>query len=242
MNVLIVTTPSHQILQEQYFQPTLPPGTNILEKKLSSNQSGDYLSKQWQEGVTAKLKWALEYAQANEGAVFVLSDVDIQFFPAFSWAALESEFAASGADVLFQKESSRSDSNEVNTGFYIVRSTPYFATLMQKAIAECEAATTRNDQVALNAILDPNDLGKRWGFLSLRYYSRSQGFPPARDIVLHHATMAYTIAQKASQLRQVRRAVLGGAVGRGMALAQEFGRYVFSGRLLGMLKRKILRK
>ena len=40
MNVLIVTTPSH--LHEQYFLPTLPPVTQILEKTLGGNHAGNY--------------------------------------------------------------------------------------------------------------------------------------------------------------------------------------------------------
>ena len=87
MDVLIVTTESHRRLADSFFRPTLPTpnGAVIFERRLDVVSEGDDDSESWQRGVTAKLGWALDYlGSLPDNASFVLSDVDIQFFPGFS--------------------------------------------------------------------------------------------------------------------------------------------------------------
>lgn len=237
MTFLVVTTESHRNLYEDFFLKTLPPDAVVLEKQLGRTGDGNYLSQSWQDGVTTKLRWALEYAEQHPGAIFTLSDVDIQFFPNFRCDALEAEFERSGVDVLFQREGPGEPCGEVNTGFYLARGTSYLTGLLKAAIRWCEGATCRNDQVAVNTVLKQADFGRRWGVLSTRCYARSQGFPPRRDIVLHHANCAGTTAGKIIQLRRVRRFVTGSAAQRWSAIAAEAAGSVFSARFGGMLCR-----
>ena len=192
MDVLIVTTESHRKLADRFFWPTLPPGgANILERKLDVAGDGNFESEAWQTGVTAKLQWALDYIDTHEpDTVFALSDVDIQFFPQFSVDAMRRTLDASGNDVLFQKESRSPTSIEVNTGFYVARSTPWMRELLERAAALCAESDVKNDQTAINQLLTPGEYKVRWGFLPFDYYARSQGFPPRATIVLHHVNFS----------------------------------------------------
>ncbi len=233
MDMLIVTTESHRRLAESYFRPTLPAdaGAVVLERQLDA-AGGQYGTVSWQQGVSAKLGWALDHmATLEPGTAFVLSDVDIQFFPGFSTKALQELVDQQDVDVLFQKERHDPGDLEVNTGFYIARNTPWFRELLEATARHCATLEVKNDQTAMNATLQPDDLGTHWGFLPTDYYARSQGFPPARDIVLHHANFGGTLDQKSSALRRVRTYITGGPSGRLRATVAEAWDYVRTGKL-----------
>jgi hypothetical protein len=137
MNILVVISPSHNHLYEQHFLKTLPQGVSVIEHRLVANGDGAYLSKGWQSGVVRKLEVVLAYAKLHSDEVFILSDIDIQFFPTFKIEDVVKDFNQAGVDVLFQRESLRADFQEVNTGFYIARSTPYVIKLLEEALAIC---------------------------------------------------------------------------------------------------------
>ena len=242
MDVLIVTTESHRKLADSYFRPTIPAGAGleIRELKLDVVGDGAYESKAWQTGVTAKLHWALEYIDGHgPETVFVLSDVDIQFFPGFSGDGVKATLAAAGGDILFQKESRSPTSTEVNTGFYVARATPWVRDLLRRAADLCESSAVKNDQTAVNQLLDPETLGTHWGHLPFEYYARSQGFPPQEGIVMHHANFSGSVPEKVAALRRVRRYVTGTLLDRGVARAQEGLDFARSGKLKMVLRSKL---
>jgi hypothetical protein len=235
MDILIVTTASQLPLADGYFRATLPEtaGFTVRERALRLDGAGTFESHSWQSGVTAKLRWVLEYMGSTPAqTVFALSDVDIQFFPGISSAELARTLEDSGADVLFQKEHRSTDSYEVNTGFYVARNTAWFREIVEQALALCDSADVKNDQTAMNELLSMEDLGSRWGFLPFTYYARSQGFPPPGDIVLHHANFSGSVPEKIAQLRRVRGYVNGGTTERVRAIATESVDFVTSGKLI----------
>jgi hypothetical protein len=244
MDVLIVTTQSHKVLADAMFRPTLPADAdaNILERQLDLAGSGGYNSASWQVGVTAKIGWALDHmATLPADAPFVLSDVDIQFFEGFRTSDLVQLLESSKVDVLFQKEHQDDNSVEVNTGFYVARNRPWFRGLLEQAAELCQGLEVKNDQVAINELLATADLGTRWGFLPPTYYARSHGFPPKRDIVLHHANFSGTVDEKTRALRRVRGYVTGGRVDRLKALGSETVDYARSGKLRVLVRNWVKR-
>jgi hypothetical protein len=244
MDVLIVTTESHRKLAGEYFLPSLPSASdvNILERKLDVSGDGAYESEAWQTGVTAKLHWAIEYIDTHgPDAVFCLSDVDIQFFDGFSAEGLRSTLDAAGTDVLFQKESRDPASHEVNTGFYVARTTPWVRDLLGRAADLCEGAQVKNDQIAVNELLSGDDLGVHWGFLPFAYYARSQGFPPRDQIVLHHANFSGSVPEKSAALKRVRAYVTGNRFDRVVAVGREGVDYTRTGKLRMTLRTKLRR-
>jgi len=239
MDILTVITPSHECLYREFFLKHLPADATVREKHLQSSGDGGYLSNDWQDGVTAKLKWALEYLETHEaGCVFALSDIDILLYPSLSLESLRRELEGPGLDIAFQRESANPDWHEANTGFYVARNTPYVKELLTRALELCERSETRNDQTAMNQILDPADFNVRWGLLPTSYYARSQCFPPPRNIVLHHANCTRSVEEKVTQLRRVERCNRN-LLGRCILILGEIVNYAFDGRLLGMIRRRL---
>lgn len=239
MDILTVITPSHERLYREFFLKNLPEGSKVREMHLQTAGDGSYLSTDWQKGVTAKLKWALEYLdQSREGCLFVLSDIDILLYPTLSIDSLSQEIEDSGLDILFQRESARTDHHEANTGFYIARNSLFVRDLLTRALELCEQSATKNDQTAINHLLDPAEFGVRWGLLPICYYARSQCFPPPRAIVLHHANCTHSVAQKISQLRRVE-TYNHYAIGRFILVLMEIWDYTLDGRLLGLISRRL---
>jgi hypothetical protein len=239
MNFLVVVSPSHELLYQEHFLKTLPKGISVIEHRLDMIGNGAYLSKDWQTGVASKLEVVLAYAKEHLGEVFILSDIDIQFFPAFKIEDFINDFKQAGVDVLFQREVLRRDSQEVNTGFYIARSTPYMINLLQDAVAACSKSSSQNDQVAINQLLRVADFGTKWGLLPKPYYARSHGFPPQKDIFIHHANRTLTTDNKVVQLRRVQKLIMGGMLCRYIAIFEEVLDYVKSGDFFAMLWRRI---
>ncbi len=240
MDILVVVTESHRKMFTEFFLASLPKDAVVVEKKLGELGDGAYSSPGWQIGVVSKLRWALEHAESHMDSIFVVSDIDMQFFRRFSCNELESLLCRSGADILFQREWAWSHKN-VNTGFYVARSTPYVCDLLRKAICRCEVDETPNDQSAMNAVLAPSDYGSRWGTLPVEYYARSHGFPPHPDILLHHANWTWNVSEKVAQLQRIRKLITGGCIGRYSAIADEFVSSALSGRLSGILRSRLRR-
>ena len=245
MDFLIVTTESHRELADQFFHPTLERVADVVvrERRLDQIGTGEFGSDSWQRGVTAKLLWVQQYlSTVDDGEMFVLSDVDIQFFTGFAVSELRRLLDEErNVDVLFQREYGSADQTEVNTGFYIGRNTPWLRELIKDAIASCERAEMMNDQTAINEQLKPEELNKKWGLLPHRYYARSQGFPPGHDIVLHHANFSGTIPEKVAQLKRVRKYVCGGPAERMSGTVGEGWDYVRSGKLRLALRKRFRR-
>lgn len=239
MDILTVITPSHERLYREFFLKNLPSGAVLREKHLQTSGDGGYLSEDWQKGVTAKLRWALEHLErSSEGSHFVLSDVDILLYPSLSLDSLLREIEDRRVDILFQRESARPDHHEANTGFYIARNTAYVRELLTRALELCEQSATKNDQTAINHLLAPADFGMRWGLLPVSYYARSQCFPPPRSIALHHANCTSSVSQKITQLRRIER-YHRSTLGRCILILLEIRDYTMDGRLLGSIGRRL---
>lgn len=222
MRLLTVYSPANAILYDQFFYPSLPDKTVLKSYQLLESGSSEYGSTHWQAGVSAKVEWAWEHLQElPEGEAFALADADIQFFPGFSLPALEDLLEQSGCDVLYQREFRSGLAPDVNTGFYVARATPAFCCYFEEIRQRLRRADRKSDQTIVNALLPTYPI--RWGYLPGQYYARTQGFPPPRDIVLHHAngTLSNSLTNKIRQLRRIRAYVERGSWGRFTALMGE---------------------
>lgn len=203
MKILCVFTDSHKILFDDYFIKTIPTPDNVIVNKLSIKGDGTYSTKSWQEAVTSKIRFVISYMKAaKEGEYFIFSDVDIQFFNSFDIDNLRKEILNSGMDVLFQKESYKSTSTKINSGFYIARSCKKLICFFEQVLHTLENSKIRNDQTCINNILESSNV--KWGYLPPEYYARSHGFPPPDFICCHHANNAGKIEVKIKQLKFIR--------------------------------------
>lgn len=239
MKLLAVTTDSHRTLYQDFFLPSLPQDTELLTHEMDLGGDGAYKSGTWQQGVVQKLKFALDHIRKNRNSIFILSDVDIQFFESFNTTDLLGLLEKSTCDILFQSETADGLSGEVNTGFYIARCTEYVESLMEKAVFACSSHEIANDQVAINDLLKPEDRASRWNVLPPTYYARSHGFPPPPDIVIHHANLTSTVEEKILQLDKIGLFSRGTKSVRFRIILKEALHYLASGKFAGMLFRRL---
>jgi len=209
---LIVLSSAHEVLFREYFLPTLPAGLQIVPMQMGANTSdGAYLSEEWQDAMCAKIRHALAFCrQAAEGEPFIVSDVDVQFFPAFNVEAFLNYFDSLGCDLAFQKERFRPGDTEVNCGFYTGRNNAAVRALLEASLEMLEKEEVKNEQSIINLML--RRLGVRFTTLDGRFYARTHGFPPPRDLWMHHASWTMNVPEKIRQLDRVRRIVKGGSL------------------------------
>ena len=208
--ILVVLSSAHEGLYRNYFLPTLPEGFEVRERDMGMNLSdGAYLSGEWQDAMLAKVSHALDFCrQAEEGAVFVVSDVDVQFFQPLTADLFLKDFESLGCNMAFQKERMREGESKVNCGFYAARNCGPVRELLESALDLLRGQEIRNEQSAINAMLAKGIV--RHACFDGRYYGRTHGFPPPPGILLHHANWTFNIPQKIRQLDRVRRIVRGG--------------------------------
>ncbi len=212
MKLFCCYTPAHQVLYERIFKPSIPHGYEIWPTEVHETGAGDYLSQEFLRCIREKVRLILQSLDGLPNEPLLWSDVDIRFVN-LPVDRLRSDFAASGSDIAFQRESPRM--RDVNTGFFICRPTSSvrkFFESIQRALA---ADIAVNEQMAANKILmDPAAASNlRWGFLPPVYYARTHGWPPPRNLVIYHANFTKghdAIGQKMAQFAELESVLQGG--------------------------------
>jgi hypothetical protein len=231
-DLITVYSQAHEVLYRKFFRASFPHPAWIVAERLEINGNAEYLSPEWQQAVAVKpAVIARHLRKSPEGFAVVYSDSDIQFLPSFSANGLVKIFEGAGKDILFQKENRRPDSQEVNTGFCVMRTSPRLAEFFEQAAAELQVARVRNDQPAINELLPRSAIA--WGFLPLTFYARSHGFPPPREAWIHHAnfTLQNSTRAKIRRLGRVNRMFHGGPIGWYQGIIEECLEYAVSGKL-----------
>ena len=231
-DVLTMYSPAHEVLFRKFFRASFPHPTWIVAERLELGGNAEYLSSEWQQAVAAKpAVIARHLRNSPEGSTIVYSDSDIQFLPGFSAIGLVKIFGTAGKDILFQKENTLPDSQELNTGFCVMRASPRLADFFERAAAELQVAGVRNDQPVISELLPRSAI--TWGFLPLTFYARSHGFPPPHDAWIHHAnfTLRNSTQAKVRGLGRVHRMFHGGPIGWYQGIVEECLEYAVSGKL-----------
>jgi len=210
--ILIVISSAHEVLYRRYFSPTLPKGFEVVPMQMGANKSGgDFLSEEWQEAVCAKVQHALAFCKkSDDGDPFIVSDVDIQFFPAFNLVDIVGWFDSMSCDIAFQKERFRLGDTEMNCGFYIARNSSRVRELLETSLEKLKQSKLKNEQSVINVLIPKFNICAVG--LDNRFYARTHGFPPPKKIWLHHANWATTVSDKIQQIERVRRIVNGGSL------------------------------
>lgn len=203
MKVLSVLSESHRVLFENYFMKTIPCPEDVFVKQLDLEGDGTYGTDTWQKAVNEKTRFVVSFLNSiDSGTYFIFSDIDVQFFPAFSLDKLKNELDQSKKDILFQKEVKNINSTTVNSGFYIAKSSPRLINFFEEVLSYLENLDFKSDQRAINILLQYTSL--KWGYLSFDYYARTHGFPPPISICCHHANKADNVEKKIKQFELVR--------------------------------------
>jgi hypothetical protein len=199
-------------LYERIFSPSIPRGYEILPIEIHETGAGDYLSPEFLRCIRAKVRLVLQSLDEFPNEPLLWSDIDIRFVN-LPVNRLLSDFTATGSDIAFQRESPRM--RDVNTGFFICRSTPSVRKLFERIQQELVTNVSINEQIAANKILiDPAAAENlRWGFLPPVYYARTHGWPPPRKLAIYHANFTKgpdAIGLKLAQFAELESLLQGG--------------------------------
>jgi hypothetical protein len=237
-DVITLYSQAHDLLYREFFRASFPHPGWIVVERLELGGNAEYLSPEWQTAMTIKPAMIARHLRKSpEGTLIVYSDSDVQFLPNFSANGLVKIFENAGKDILFQKESSRPDSQELNAGFCVMRASPRLADFFEQVVTELQTAGVGNDQPVVNRLLPRSAI--TWGFLPLTFYARSHGFPPPRDAWIHHAnlTLRNSTRVKIRGLGRVKRMFHGGPISWYRGILEECLEYTLSGNLWKKVKR-----
>ena len=200
MKIYCCFTPAHEILFRQEFLPSIPETFSLYPERIELAGAGDFLSFEFLQCVNQKISLIIESLRTNLGDVIVWADIDIRVF-SLSPSKLASELGEH--DIAFQREGKKGE--YVNTGFFVCRANQRVIDFFRRVSAALHDDPHVNEQIVVNRLLDDQS-ELSWTHLPLRYYARTHGWPPPKDLALYHANATSGpdgIAQKLRQFRDL---------------------------------------
>jgi hypothetical protein len=213
-----VSEPYEQMLNG-FFLPSIPPDCLPVLRFFSAGPQR-FRAGQWHRATEKKLGLVLDaLAKEPEGSIFVMSDVDIQFFSPF--AADVRKLMGGGYDILCMHDRSSWLAPSISTlcsGFMVIRVCDDSRCFFEDARARMKSRNSPeyDDQVAIREVIASRSSPVRAGILPLRYWthgtdtppwSRGMSVDPPLNIVLHHANWIVNHETKIDQLKAVREIV-----------------------------------
>jgi len=213
LEVHALVTPSHAALRDDWFLRTLPPDCRAIIHARDA-EPVQFARGDWHRVVGQKLDIVLEtIASLDDGAIFVMSDVDISFY-----APIADDLRCRMRDhnVLFQnnRPSLPTAADNICSGFMVIRSTPASCDFFERArrvLHTADDAAVGDQKACISVLREFPDL-IAWGFLPVTYWSpgdpRGRWEPgrtltPPDGLVLHHANHTVGVENKVAQLEAV---------------------------------------
>ena len=211
MKLISVYTPSHEILKDKWFLPSLRDDYELEIYPFDIQGDGKYLTPDWTRGVSFKAERIIEAIKQNWGQVIVYSDIDIQFFRPTKSVLLD---AIGGYDIVCQQNDSL---GQLCTGFWIAEANARTLALWE-SVRECVKKEGR-DQLAFNRLIRKEGMAGLCRYASLpakffcpgiverKLWKPGNTFPIPKNIILHHANWTEGIENKIAQLEYVKKSV-----------------------------------
>lgn len=208
----VIFTPSHKILFEKYFQPSLQDNFDLHIKKIPQEcPSAEFMSENWTKTTIKKVIYIIEAIKENRGNIIIYADVDIQFF-----GPIEKDIRRlmKKKDFLIQKDDPK---GRVCSGFFVMRANKKTLALWEDVLTIMQNDHTVSDQTALNRCLNKkkNPYAICWDYLPNRYFGggtlTGRSWRPGRKIYvpknakMHHANWTKGIKNKIKQLLYVKK-------------------------------------
>jgi hypothetical protein len=213
-------TPSHQILKDAYFLPSIKDNFDIiLEAVEQTCPSAQFMSSGWTATTIKKIDLIIRAIHENWGTFFIFSDVDIQFFAPIENMIVE---LIQDKDLIIQKNC---PSGVLCSGFFACKANEKTLKLWTDVKHIMLKKPWQSDQITLNQCIkrhskkNPYDI--QWDYLPdiffgagtlIAYpgYSWHPGktLPIPQGIVMHHANWTKGIGNKIAQLEYVQQEVL----------------------------------
>jgi len=202
MKLYTIYTPSHKIMFDNYFKPSLIEGEYELASETRDQEcsTGSYYQEGWNLTTYRKVEYFIKIAEENIGGIFVFSDVDIQFFGRTKETLLEE---LGDYDIAAQNDTF----NCMCSGFFICRSNE--RTIEMFKSMKDKYGEYKEDQDALNK----NRHIAKWKFLSGKFFTfgqlagtvwTGQDFITPKDILMHHANWTMGVDNKIKLLEKVK--------------------------------------
>ena len=212
-----VYTPSHEILKDEFFLPSLQDEFEIIFEFCEQTcPSAKFMSDGWTETTIRKVDLIIRAIKENWGSIFIFSDVDIQFFCPIQDTIL---IYMRDKDMVIQKNS---PSGVLCSGFFACRGNEKTLQLWTDVKKTMEKGGSYSDQNSLNHCIkrsskkNPYDIA--WGYLPDTFFGGGtltgcewrpgMLLPIPHNIMMHHANWTKGIKNKISQLEYVRDEVL----------------------------------
>ncbi len=202
-------TPSHQVLKDNWFLPTIQDDYEVIIKLGEQRcPSAKFRQDGWVETTLDKVDVIIEAIEQNWGNIFIFADIDIQFFKPTEQLILE---AMSGKDMVVQRDN---PSGVICSGFFACRANEKTLQLW-KAVKQFMIDNHRDDQNSLNKFMrHKNPFDIKWDYLPSEFFGGGtltetswrpgRTLPIPNNIVLHHANWTVGIPNKIAQLNYVR--------------------------------------
>jgi len=205
-----IYTPSHQILLDKWFLPSIQDDYEIiLEYHDQECPSGSFMHSGWTKTTRRKVDMIIQAVKDNWGKIFIYSDVDIQFFGKTKDIILD---LIQDKDIIIQRNN---PTGTACSGFFVCKGNEQTLKLWQMA-KEYMKQSGKSDQRALNYAL-ANSAYIKWDLLPVEFFNGGTltgklwkpglKLPIPNNIVIHHANWTIGIKNKIAQLTYVRKVV-----------------------------------
>ena len=217
MKLYALYTPSHEILKNDFFLPSIQDDFEIIfEFAPQTCSSVTFMKEGWTDTTIKKVDLIIRAIKENWGKVFIFSDVDIQFF-----APIEDviNVLMKDKDIVMQRNNPE---GVLCTGFFACRANKQTLHLWEDVKKAMEKDKSSSDQITFNRCIKKkskkNPYGVRWEYLPNEFFGGGtltgklwlpgDRLPIPKNIVMHHANWTRGIKNKIAQLVYVRTKVL----------------------------------
>lgn len=160
MKIYSISTPSHRVLRDEWFLPSLCDELPVEIIEAEQLGDGSIGNEAFNRIMLQKVRLILRAIDEQWGGWFIYSDVDVQFLRPFREMA---EQALASTDICFQQDS---PTGELCAGFFVARGNEQVRDLWLEVESRLAADLSEHDQTWLNRILDPlvisNQPGTPW--------------------------------------------------------------------------------
>ena len=147
MRIVSICSPSHEVLRDRWFLPTVPQGFKAEVSEVEQLcPTGEYGSQGWREATLAKFQPIKAAIADHPNELILFSDVDVRFFDLEPRHLVEE---LGDCDIAFQREDAK---GQVCTGLFVFRANEAVAELVNAATDAIRSGVT-DDQVATNKVL-----------------------------------------------------------------------------------------
>jgi nucleotide-diphospho-sugar transferase len=150
MKIYTCYTPTHQLLLQKYFLPSLKDQFEVVIKELPSLgplEDHRYKTETFIKAVLHKTYLIIKAVEENQNKLFIFSDCDVQFF-----RPMESDLVRliGDSDIIFQRNSPKPD---ICTGFFMCRGNQKILDFWSEVANIIKNSELKDDQDITNDIL-----------------------------------------------------------------------------------------